>query len=55
LIRQQDKWRDLPVIALTAGITDEERQNCLICGMSDFLTKPINPEAFVEVLRRFLK
>ena len=33
----------LPIIALTAGITQEERDRCLNCGMNGFVTKPINP------------
>lgn len=54
-IRQQPKWRGLPVIALSAGITDDERENCLANGMCDFLAKPIETEIFTTVLKRWLK
>lgn len=40
----------LPVIALTAGVTQQERDNCLACGMNDFVTKPINPQELISVL-----
>lgn len=54
-IRRQPQWRELPIIALSAGITDDERYHCLTNGMSDFLAKPIQTEAFISILRRWLK
>ena len=45
---------DLPIVALTAMVTKEEKQKCLDAGCTDFLTKPIRVEPMVEVLRQFL-
>ncbi len=53
-IRAIEKWRDLPIIALSAGITEQERNQCLSCGMNDFIGKPIDPVVFVETLRKYL-
>jgi len=53
-IRALDKFAGLPVIALTAGVTAEERQNCLDSGMNDFIAKPVNPEALIKVLEKWL-
>jgi CheY-like chemotaxis protein/nitrogen-specific signal transduction histidine kinase/HPt (histidine-containing phosphotransfer) domain-containing protein len=49
-IRRQAKYANLPIIALTAGVTQEERANCRDCGMNDFVAKPINPEELISVL-----
>jgi len=31
----------VPIIALTATIADEDKKNCLACGMNDYITKPV--------------
>jgi len=54
-IRRQSRFDTLPVIALTAGVTQQERENCLACGMNDFVTKPINPQELIAVLCRWVK
>ena len=40
-IRKQTPISDIPIIALTAGATDKEKQQCYDAGMNDFLSKPI--------------
>jgi len=46
--RLRRSGRTLPVIALTAGVTEAERTACLEAGMDDVLTKPVH----VDDLRR---
>ena len=48
--RQQTR---LPILALTAGAFDEDRQRCLESGMDDFLTKPIQAEQLAAALKRW--
>ncbi len=43
-----------PIIAMTAGAMDEDRDQCLAAGMDAVLTKPINIQAVVDVLKRYL-
>jgi signal transduction histidine kinase/ActR/RegA family two-component response regulator len=44
----------LPIIALTAGAFEEDRQHCLTVGMDDFLTKPINIGELTLALNKWL-
>jgi len=53
-MRGQEKLRRLPVIALTAGVTQEERNKCLACGMNDIVAKPVDPEELIRVLLRWI-
>lgn len=43
-----------PILALTAGATLAERDDCLDAGMDDFISKPVNPDALVTFLHRHL-
>ena len=45
----------LPVVALTAGALVEERRRALDAGMTDFMTKPLDPHTLVHTLRRVVE
>jgi CheY-like chemotaxis protein len=51
-IRGELGLNDLPVIALTAGALLVERQRALDAGMSDFVSKPLDPDTLVRLVRR---
>jgi HPt (histidine-containing phosphotransfer) domain-containing protein len=54
-IRGSLQLQQLPIIALTAGATVTEQQRATAAGMDDFLTKPIDPDQLVRVLRQHVE
>ncbi|MDK9709073.1 MAG: response regulator [Desulforhopalus sp.] len=44
----------LPIIAITAHAMPEEKEKCLELGMSDYITKPINPDALYALIAELL-
>ncbi len=53
--RREAGGRHMPIIALTAGVTAEERAACRAAGMDEVLGKPIRREALGAVLARWLQ
>ncbi|MDC0662382.1 CHASE domain-containing protein [Marinobacter sp. SS21] len=53
LIRDELQLR-LPVLAMTAGVLESERQNCLQAGMDDFIAKPIVQAQMLETIQQYL-
>ena len=53
LIRQRTEFDALPVIAMTANVTQEEIQSMLALGMNDHVAKPIRPKLLYEALARW--
>jgi PAS domain S-box-containing protein len=54
-IRGDLKLTLLPVIALTAGALNEERQKAKSVGMTEFLTKPLDPPVLIRTLRKTIE
>ena len=52
-IRTTSSLADLPVIAMTADATAEERDRCLAVGMRGHIAKPIDPELLYRTLMQF--
>ncbi|MGK5060923.1 response regulator [Janthinobacterium sp. LB3P112] len=44
----------LPVIALTAGVTDDDRQRCAAAGMDDYLSKPFTAAQLRAMVEHWL-
>jgi PAS domain S-box-containing protein len=51
-IRQLPGWADVPIVAMTASVYEEERQACLAAGMNGYLVKPVEASVlYAKVLK----
>ncbi len=55
LIRADDRFRALPIVAMTANAMASDRERCLAAGMNDHIGKPIDPHELMRVLARWAR
>lgn len=46
--------KSVPVIALTANAMQGDQEKCFVCGMNDYVAKPIDPKVLSEKLHHWL-
>ena len=54
-IRENDAFKDLPIIAATANAMAGDREKALAAGMNDHVAKPINVRELLNVLHKWVK
>jgi CheY-like chemotaxis protein len=53
-IRAQPRFHHLPIITLTAKAMKDDRDKCIAAGASDYLSKPVEVDRLLSMLRVWL-
>ena len=53
-LRASERWKDVPVVAVTAEASVEQMRKAREAGFDGFIGKPLDPDRFPEQIRRIL-
>ncbi len=53
-IRDQERFKDLPVIAMTANVMSGDREKAMEAGMNDHIGKPINVKEMFGIMAKWI-
>jgi len=53
-LRQDDRFKDLPILAMTANAMAGDREKAIACGMNDHIPKPIDVSRLFETMARWI-
>ena len=54
-LRKDDRYKSMPILAMTANATHEDQQRCKEAGMDDHIAKPIVPKILFETLLKWVE
>jgi CheY-like chemotaxis protein len=54
-IRQHPAFESLPIIAVTAKALKEDRHKCIAAGASEYVSKPVDNDRLVELIRQWAR
>jgi len=54
-LRKDARWKDLPVVAMTANAMEQDKEKCLAAGMNGHVAKPIDPDELFRALLQWIE
>ena len=54
-LRADDRYKDLPILAVTARASEDSRQRAMREGATDYIIKPFDPEELLNSIASYLK
>jgi CheY-like chemotaxis protein len=54
-IRRSERFRKLPMIAITAKAMKGDREKCIEAGASEYISKPVDVDQLVSMMRVWLR
>jgi two-component system sensor histidine kinase/response regulator len=53
-IRKDQRYKELPIVAMTANAMQHDRERCAAAGMNDHVAKPIDPDELFKTLLKWI-
>jgi len=50
-IRAVERWKGLPIVAVTAKAMGSDREKCILAGANDYVAKPVDIAHLLSILR----
>jgi CheY-like chemotaxis protein len=54
-IRLIPRYKDVPILAMTANAFADDAANCLAAGMNGYIGKPVDPDVLFSTMLRWLE